>query len=215
MKVSLFGYNRRETDDYCKFLTDNNSSLLGEIKQLKAKTEELERKVSEYKNLDELNKQELDILKSRIEEYEANEAGYKQQIEELNGRLNKENEASETERLGIIFAVAYRDIENKNKAVSAKIREYADMMFDRMAEYRSEVAAIVDSVNEMQKKQKDALALLCSEATAELDRLTSASDRTVEDMKKIEGSKNDICREIENMINETVNTDTDRMIEGR
>ena len=130
-------------------------------------------------------------------------------------RLNKENEASETERLGIIFAVAYRDIENKNKAVSAKIREYADMMFDRMAEYRSEVAAIVDSVNEMQKKQKDALASLCSEATAELDRLTAASDRTVEDMKKIEGSKNDICREIENMINETANTDTDRMIEGR
>ena len=155
MKVSLFGYNRRETDDYCKFLTDSNSSLLGEIKQLKAKTEELERRASEYKSLDELNKQELDILKSRIEEYEANEAGYKQQIEELNGRLNKENEASETERLGIIFAVAYRDIENKNKAVSAKIREYADMMFDRMAEYRSEVAAIVDSVNEMQKKQKE------------------------------------------------------------
>ena len=28
MKVSLFGYNRRETDDYCKFLTDSNSSLL-------------------------------------------------------------------------------------------------------------------------------------------------------------------------------------------
>ena len=111
--------------------------------------------------------------------------------------------------------MAYRDIENKNKAVSAKIREYADMMFDRMAEYRSEVAAIVDSVNEMQKKQKDALASLCSEATAELDRLTAASDRTVEDMKNIEGSKNDICREIENMINETVNTDTDRMIEGR
>ena len=77
MKVSLFGYNRRETDDYCKFLTDSNSSLLGEIKQLKAKTEELERRASEYKNLDELNKQELDILKSRIEEYEANEAGYK------------------------------------------------------------------------------------------------------------------------------------------
>ena len=207
MKVSLFGYNRKETDDYCNYLTDSNAKLIEELRSLKAKNEELEKELSEYKSLDEVNKRELDILKDKVGEYETSESDYKRQVEELNEQLSSKPDASETERLGIIFAVAYRDMENKNKAVSAKIREYAEMMFNRMAAYRNEVADIVNSVNEMQTRQKEALTALCNEATAKLDKLTEASASTVEDMKKIEGSRNAVCREIENMISETINTD--------
>ena len=71
-------------------------------------------------------------------------------------------------------------MENKNKAVSEKIREYADMMFGRMAKYQNEVAEIVTEVNEMQLKQKKALEKLCSEAAEKLDMLTAA-------IRKVEG----------------------------
>ena len=39
-----------------------------------------------------------------------------------------------------------------------------------------------------------------------LDMLTAASDKTLSDMQRIEGSKNAICGQIENMINETIDT---------
>ena len=80
------------------------------------------------------------------------------------------------------------------------------MMFDRMNRYRDEVGKIVDSVTYMQNRQKEELARLCAEATEKLDLLTKASNNTVEDMKKIDESRGNICGEIENMLRETANT---------
>lgn len=94
-----------------------------------------------------------------------------------------------TKSSALFLPVAYRDMENKNKAVSEKIREYADMMFGRMAKYQNEVAEIVTEVNEMQLKQKKALEKLCSEAAEKLDMLTAASDKTLSDMQRIGGQQ--------------------------
>ena len=110
--------------------------------------------------------------------------------------------------------MAYKDIENKNKAVSAKIRDYADMMFDRMSEYRQQVASIVGAVTEMQNRQKEELQRLCDEAAEQLDRLTEASAATIDDMQKIEASRRSICGEIDNMMRETINTGGDPLVIG-
>lgn len=207
MKISLLGYNRKETDDYFEYLTESNNSLSAEVKQLKEKLEQAEKELSEYKSIDDLNKREIEALNGRISDYESAADDYKRSIEELNGQLNSKPDVSETEKLGIIFAVAYRDIENKNKAVSGKLKEYAEQMFNRMSAYRSEVSKIVDSVNEMQNRQKEELNKLCAEASEKLDRLTAASDSTMADMKRIEDSRGIINAQIENIIAEAINTD--------
>lgn len=206
MKMSFFGYNRKETDDYFDYLTKANAELTEQVEQLKKKNAEMEKALSEYENLDKINKREIEMLGQKLDRSEASEDDYKRRFEEVCQKLDSKDDALDNEKLGIIFAVAYRDMENKNKAVSEKIREYADMMFGRMAKYQNEVAEIVTEVNEMQLKQKKALEKLCSEAAEKLDMLTAASDKTLSDMQRIEGSKNAICGQIENMINETIDT---------
>lgn len=206
MKVSLFGYNRKETDEYFNYLNENTASQAEEIRRLQAELDKAKTEVEEYKSLDELNKKEIEGLKNKICDCKLDEDEHKKQIGELSRRLSEKQDVSENEKLGIIFAVAYRDIENKNKAVSKKIMAYADMMFDRMNQYRDEVNRIVDSVTYMQNRQKEELVRLCNEATEKLDLLTKASNDTVEDMKKIEESRGNICAEIENMLKETANT---------
>lgn len=206
MKVSLFGYNRKETDEYFNYLNDNSNAQAEEIKRLQAELEAAKKEAENYRQLDELNKKEIENLKDKICDCKLDEDEHKRQIDELSRRLNEKQDVSENEKLGIIFAVAYRDIENKNKAVSEKIRAYADMMFDRMTQYRNEVSRIVDSVTYMQNRQKEELARLCAEATEKLDLLTKASNDTVEDMKKIESSRGNICGEIEDMLKQTANT---------
>ena len=203
MKMSFFGYNRKETDDYFDYLTKANAELTEQVEQLKKKNAEMEKALSEYENLDKINKREIEMLGQKLDR---SEDDYKRRFEEACQKLDSKDDALDNEKLGIIFAVAYRDMENKNKAVSEKIREYADMMFGRMAKYQNEVAEIVTEVNEMQLKQKKALEKLCSEAAEKLDMLTAASDKTLSDMQRIEGSKNAICGQIENMINETIDT---------
>ena len=149
------------------------------------------------------------MLRQQISNYEAAENAYKQQIADLNEQMNEaKSETSENEKLGIIFAVAYRDMENKNKAVSAKIKEYANMMFHRMATYRNEVAGIINSVTEMQNQQKQALQELCDEATRRIDSITEISDQTIKDMERLECGQGRINAEIDAMISETINTDT-------
>lgn len=206
MKVSLFGYNRKETDDYFNYLNENSTAQAEEIKRLQTALDAAKKEIDEYKRLDELNRQEIDSLKDKICDCKLDEDEHRKQIDELSRRLSEKQDVSENEKLGIIFAVAYRDIENKNKAVSEKIRAYADMMFDRMNQYRNEVSKIVDSVTYMQNRQKEELARLCEEAAEKLDLLTKASNDTVEDMKRIEESRGNICGEIENMLRETANT---------
>lgn len=228
MKVSLFGYNRKETDDYFNYLNETNSKQEEELEELREKLAEAEKNASEYKTVADLNTKEIEILNEKlaaesaaheengkllaekdreIAELNSQVDSLKNEIEELRTQAENKPDSSESDKLGFIFAVAYRDIENKNKAVSAKIREYAEMMFRRMTDYRNEVSSIVESVTEMQNRQKAELARLCEEASEKLDMLSSASSDTIEDMKKIEASKADICSEIENMLCETVKTD--------
>ena len=229
MKVSLFGYNRKETDNYFNYLNENNASQAEQIELLKAKLAEAEKAVDEYKRIDEINKQEKDELQQQIEELKADcddrqkevedlekdRDERQQQINDLEKKLEeKPSSLPDNDRLGFIFAVAYRDMENKNKAVSARIREYADMMFNRMNDYRNEVASIVNSVTEMQNRQKEELARLCEEASEKLDMLTAVSENTLDDMKKIEESRGNICGEIDNMICETINTDSYTLIQS-
>lgn len=205
MKISLFGYNRKETDNYFGFLNKSNADLGEEIAKLKEENDALRTRMAERDYLDELEGKELESVKAKLEEYEAREAEYKRTIEELHEKIRKSEEA-ENEKLGFIFAVAYRDMENKNKAVSSKIKEYANTMFDRMSSYRNEVARIVDSVNDMQNRQREALKALCDDASEKLQSLTEASDRTIRDMEEIEEEQGLIMSDIDGIIKKTIDT---------
>ena len=47
MKMSFFGYNRKETDDYFDYLTKANAELTEQVEQLKKKNAEMEKALSE------------------------------------------------------------------------------------------------------------------------------------------------------------------------
>ncbi len=205
MKISLFGYNRKETDNYFGFLNRSNADLGDEVEKLKAENEALRKRLEESEHIDSSEENELKSARAELEEYKAREEEYKRTIDELHAKIRK-SEESENEKLGFIFAVAYRDMESKNKAVSSKIKEYANMMFDRMSSYRNEVAKIVDSVNEMQNRQREALKALCDDASEKLRSLTEASDKTIRDMEEIEEEQNLIMSDIDGMIKKTIDT---------
>lgn len=221
MKLSLFGYNRKETDEYFSYLNETGAAQADQIADLKEKLTAAEKTAAEYQKLDALSrgaldaqKAELDTLKTENDALKSENDDLRQRLADLEQQLRTQKPAFEADKLGFIFAVAYKDIENKNKAVSAKIRDYADMMFDRMSEYRQQVASIVGAVTEMQNRQKEELQRLCDEATEQLDRLTEASAATIDDMQKIEASRRSICGEIDNMMRETINTDGDPLVIG-
>lgn len=242
MKLSLFGYNRKETDEYFSYLNETGAAQADQIADLKEKLAAAEKTAAEYQKLDALSrgaldaqkveldtqkaeldaqkaendtlKTENDTLKSENDALKSENDDLRQRLADLEQQLRTQKPAFEADKLGFIFAVAYKDIENKNKAVSAKIRDYADMMFDRMSEYRQQVASIVGAVTEMQNRQKEELQRLCDEATEQLDRLTEASAATIDDMQKIEASRRSICGEIDNMMRETINTGGDPLVIG-
>lgn len=221
MKLSLFGYNRKETDEYFSYLNETGAAQADQIADLKEKLAAAEKTAAEYQKLDALSrgaldaqKAELDALKTENDALKTENDDLRQRLADLEQQLRTQKPAFEADKLGFIFAVAYKDIENKNKAVSAKIRDYADMMFDRMSEYRQQVASIVGAVTEMQNRQKEELQRLCDEATEQLDRLTEASAATIDDMQKIEASRRSICGEIDNMMRETINTGGDPLVIG-
>lgn len=221
MKLSLFGYNRKETDEYFSYLNETGAAQADQIADLKEKLAAAEKTAAEHQKLDALSrgaldaqKAELDALKTENDALKSENDDLRQRLADLEQQLRTQKPAFEADKLGFIFAVAYKDIENKNKAVSAKIRDYADMMFDRMSEYRQQVASIVGAVTEMQNRQKEELQRLCDEATEQLDRLTEASAATIDDMQKIEASRRSICGEIDNMMRETINTDGDPLVIG-
>lgn len=221
MKLSLFGYNRKETDEYFSYLNETGAAQADQIADLKEKLAAAEKTAAEHQKLDALSrgaldaqKAELDALKTENDALKSENDDLRQRLADLEQQLRTQKPAFEADKLGFIFAVAYKDIENKNKAVSAKIRDYADMMFDRMSEYRQQVASIVGAVTEMQNRQKEELQRLCDEATEQLDRLTEASAATIDDMQKIEASRRSICGEIDNMMRETINTGGDPLVIG-
>lgn len=242
MKLSLFGYNRKETDEYFSYLNETGAAQADQIADLKEKLAAAEKTAAEYQKLDALSRGALDAQKAELDTQKAaldaqkaendtlrteNDAlraendtlrtendDLRQRLADLEQQLRTQKPAFEADKLGFIFAVAYKDIENKNKAVSAKIRDYADMMFDRMSEYRQQVASIVGAVTEMQNRQKEELQRLCDEAAEQLDRLTEASAATIDDMQKIEASRRSICGEIDNMMRETINTGGDPLVIG-
>ena len=235
MKLSLFGYNRKETDEYFSYLNETGAAQADQIADLKEKLAAAEKTAAEYQKLDALSrgaldaqKAELDTQKAALDALRAESDAQKtendtlraenddlrQRLADLEQQLRTQKPAFEADKLGFIFAVAYKDIENKNKAVSAKIRDYAGMMFDRMSEYRQQVASIVGAVTEMQNRQKEELQRLCDEAAEQLDRLTEASAATIDDMQKIEASRRSICGEIDNMMRETINTGGDPLVIG-
>lgn len=205
MKISLFGYNRKETDNYFGFLSKSNNDLGDEIEKLKAENEALRKRIEENESHGSSEENELKSARAELEEYKSREKEYKRTIEELHAKIRK-SEESENEKLGFIFAVAYRDMESKNKAVSSKIKEYANMMFDRMSSYRNEVAKIIDSVNDMQNRQREALKTLCDDASEKLRSLTEASDKTIRDMEEIEEEQDLIMSDIDGMIKKTIDT---------
>lgn len=204
MKISLFGYNRKETDAYFNYLNQSNSELNDQITALQEQTEQLRKTAEEYEKLAQANSEEMELLKQQIEEYQKNEADYQNQIDALRTQAP---EQSQDERLGFIFAVAYRDMENKNKLVGEKIKEYANRMFQRMSAYRDEVSGIVQSVTEMQNQQREALINLCNDATKRLESLADASQQTIEDMTMIEENQGRILREIDTMVEKTIDTE--------
>lgn len=228
MKLSLFGYNRKETDEYFSYLNETGAAQADQIADLKEKLTAAEKTAAEYQKLDALSrgaldaqkaeldtlKTENDALKTENDALKSENDDLKQRLADLEQQLRTQKPAFEADKLGFIFAVAYKDIENKNKAVSAKIRDYADMMFDRMSEYRQQVASVVGAVTEMQNRQKEELQRLCDEAAEQLDRLTEASAATIDDMQKIEASRRSICGEIDNMMRETINTGGDPLVIG-
>ena len=235
MKLSLFGYNRKETDEYFSYLNETGAAQADQIADLKEKLATAEKTAAEHQKLDALSrgaldaqkaendtlktendaqKAENDTLKTENDALKSENDDLRQRLADLEQQLRTQKPAFEADKLGFIFAVAYKDIENKNKAVSAKIRDYADMMFDRMSEYRQQVASIVGAVTEMQNRQKEELQRLCDEATEQLDRLTEASAATIDDMQKIEASRRSICGEIDNMMRETINTGGDPLVIG-
>ena len=205
MKISLFGYNRKETDNYFGFLNKSNTDLGDEVEKLKSENEALRKRIEENERHGSSEENELKSARTELEEYKSREEEYKRTIEELHAKIRK-SEESENEKLGFIFAVAYRDIESKNRAVSSKIKEYANMMFDRMSSYRNEVAKIVDSVNDMQNRQREALKTLCDDASEKLRSLTEASDKTIRDMEEIEEEQDLIMSDIDGMIKKTIDT---------
>lgn len=235
MKLSLFGYNRKETDEYFSYLNETGAAQADQIADLKEKLTAAEKTAAEYQKLDALSRGALDAQKAELDTQKAaldaqktendtlraendtlrtENDDLRQRLADLEQQLRTQKPAFEADKLGFIFAVAYKDIENKNKAVSAKIRDYADMMFDRMSEYRQQVASIVGAVTEMQNRQKEELQRLCDEAAEQLDRLTEASAATIDDMQKIEASRRSICGEIDNMMRETINTGGDPLVIG-
>ena len=242
MKLSLFGYNRKETDEYFSYLNETGAAQADQIADLKEKLAAAEKAAAEYQKLDALSRGALDAQKAELDTQKAaldaqkaendtlrtesdtlraendtlrtENDDLRQRLADLEQQLRTQKPAFEADKLGFIFAVAYKDIENKNKAVSAKIRDYADMMFDRMSEYRQQVASIVGAVTEMQNRQKEELQRLCDEAAEQLDRLTEASAATIDDMQKIEASRRSICGEIDNMMRETINTGGDPLVIG-
>lgn len=235
MKLSLFGYNRKETDEYFSYLNETGAAQADQIADLKEKLTAAEKTAAEYQKLDALSRGALDAQKAEFDTQKAEldtqktendtlraendtlrteNDDLRQRLADLEQQLRTQKPAFEADKLGFIFAVAYKDIENKNKAVSAKIRDYADMMFDRMSEYRQQVASIVGAVTEMQNRQKEELQRLCDEAAEQLDRLTEASAATIDDMQKIEASRRSICGEIDNMMRETINTGGDPLVIG-
>lgn len=242
MKLSLFGYNRKETDEYFSYLNETGAAQADQIADLKEKLAAAEKTAAEYQKLDALSRGALDAQKAELDTQKAaldaqkaendtlrtesdtlraendtlrtENDDLRQRLADLEQQLRTQKPAFEADKLGFIFAVAYKDIENKNKAVSAKIRDYADMMFDRMSEYRQQVASIVGAVTEMQNRQKEELQRLCDEAAEQLDRLTEASAATIDDMQKIEASRRSICGEIDNMMRETINTGGDPLVIG-
>lgn len=228
MKLSLFGYNRKETDEYFSYLNETGAAQADQIADLKEKLAAAEKTAAEYQKLDALSRgaldaqkaendtlrTESDTLRAENDTLRAENDDLRQRLADLEQQLRTQKPAFEADKLGFIFAVAYKDIENKNKAVSAKIRDYADMMFDRMSEYRQQVASIVGAVTEMQNRQKEELQRLCDEAAEQLDRLTEASAATIDDMQKIEASRRSICGEIDNMMRETINTGGDPLVIG-
>lgn len=121
MKVSLFGYNRKETDEYFNYLNENSNIQAEKIRSLEEKLAEAQKSIDEYRKLDEINRQEIETLNDTVEQYRAEDEDQKRQIDELTRKLDGKTDVPESDRLGFIFAVAYRDIANKNKAVSAKI----------------------------------------------------------------------------------------------
>ena len=205
MKISLFGYNRKETDNYFGFLNKSNTDLGDEVEKLKAENEALRKRIEENERHGSSEENELKSARAELEEYKSREEEYKRTIEELHAKIRK-SEESENEKLGFIFAVACRDMESKNKAVSSKIKEYANMMFDRMSSYRNEVAKIIDSVNDMQNRQREALKTLCDDASEKLRSLTEASDKTIRDMEEIEEEQDLIMSDIDGMIKKTIDT---------
>lgn len=205
MKISLFEYNRKETDNYFGFLNKSNTDLGDEVEKLKAENEALRKRIEENERHGSSEENELKSARAELEEYKSREEEYKRTIEELHAKIRK-SEESENEKLGFIFAVAYRDMESKNKAVSSKIKEYANMMFDRMSSYRNEVAKIIDSVNDMQNRQREALKTLCDDASEKLRSLTEASDKTIRDMEEIEEEQDLIMSDIDGMIKKTIDT---------
>ena len=228
MKLSLFGYNRKETDEYFSYLNETGAAQADQIADLKEKLAAAEKTAAEYQKLDALSRgaldaqkaendtlrTESDTLRAENDTLRTENDDLRQRLADLEQQLRTQKPAFEADKLGFIFAVAYKDIENKNKAVSAKIRDYADMMFDRMSEYRQQVASIVGAVTEMQNRQKEELQRLCDEAAEQLDRLTEASAATIDDMQKIEASRRSICGEIDNMMRETINTGGDPLVIG-
>lgn len=210
MKISLFGYNRKETDNYFGFLSKSNTDLGDEVEKLKAENEALRKRIEENESHGSSEENELKSARAELEEYKSREEEYKRTIEELHAKIRK-SEESENEKLGFIFAVAYRDMESKNKAVSSKIKEYANMMFDRMSSYRNEVAKIIDSVNDMQNRQREALKTLCDDASEKLRSLTEASDKTIRDMEEIEEEQDLIMSDIDGMIKKTIDTSETRV----
>ena len=235
MKLSLFGYNRKETDEYFSYLNETGAAQADQIADLKEKLAAAEKAAAEHQKLDALSRGALDAQKAELDTQKAaldaqkaendtlraendtlrtENDDLRQRLADLEQQLRTQKPAFEADKLGFIFAVAYKDIENKNKAVSAKIRDYADMMFDRMSEYRQQVASIVGAVTEMQNRQKEELQRLCDEAAEQLDRLTEASAATIDDMQKIEASRRSICGEIDNMMRETINTGGDPLVIG-
>ncbi len=218
MKKGLFGYNRKEADAYFKFLMDSNNQIQSE---LDAQKEEFEKAKEESKiayeaksqmemeltaarlEIEELKKQASEAVpvqdNSAVEALKAENIKLLSEIEKL-----KNTKPAESANVGEICAAAYKDMENKNKQVSEKIKAYAEKMFEKMADYRKETTEIMKSVTELQKTQRDQMISLCESTVKKLSELSENSKKTISEMAEIEKTQDSISGDIDGILSETM-----------
>lgn len=120
MKISLFGYNRKETDTYFKFLLNDLKSLRSEIEKnnceiaaVRELAEDYRTQVYETKLLLVRNEEQLKHLSEKVDVLENEKADLVRQLDELTA----ERTADVSEQIFNIDSICESVSENSSEAL--------------------------------------------------------------------------------------------------